>query len=584
MQSLCERDPRVVEQRGAVGDLPIHMCFLYNSPSHLRIAHWLIERYPHQLTAQYLGAEYRGENVLHIAIINRDLATVQQLLDRPEAHVLLQARATGRFFSPGSACNYGEWPLSFAACTNQTTMVRALLDAGADIEAADSAGNNLLHLLVVHNLPAMYTFVKNEYRKRVLGESIDGRKRLAPLPTAPPAAAAAQNGKVDLWLRPNHAGLTPFCLAAATDARDMFAFLLQESKNTQWTFGPVSCDLYPLAELDLAISRDLAASKSAGAGGGAGGAGLGGARQSSHAPAAGALELIMNAGNVDLLMHPRLVELIRQKWDKFAERIFHQRFRAVLLYLAFFLLTTVVRQTVHHVAKAEEAVGVAAGAAALAAGASFEAASQASAQALADSTGAAYSSWSFFVYRCPLILWCMEAAVLAGALYKARLEAMEARRSGLREYFGASGSALLENLLSTLFCACIFLVAVLSAFNHPAQAPVLAVAAIAGWSYLFFFLLAFRLTGPMVVMVSPHDDMTATAPSGNTAARPDHACHRPDPTRLDRRRHAAPAGPVETCVPRPDLSWLRSGRRSQYRVVAATGKETFLRAVLCPFC
>jgi hypothetical protein len=34
------------------------------------------------------------------------------------------------------------------------------------------------------------------------------------------------------------------------------------------------------------------------------------------------------------------------------------------------------------------------------------------------------------------------------------------------------------------------------------EGPLLAVAAISGWSYLFFFLLAFRLTGPMVVMIS----------------------------------------------------------------------------------
>lgn len=74
-------------------------------------------------------------------------------------------------------------------------------------------------------------------------------------------------------------------------------------------------------------------------------------------------------------------------------------------------------------------------------------------------------------------------------------------RSGIREYFSSSGSALLENTLSCTFCGCIFLVTILAVFDHPAQSAVLALASLAGWSYLFFFLLAWRLTGPMVVMI-----------------------------------------------------------------------------------
>lgn len=48
---------------------------------------------------------------------------------------LLSARATGRFFQHGSACAYGETPLTLAFCTNQPEIARLLLENGADLEA-----------------------------------------------------------------------------------------------------------------------------------------------------------------------------------------------------------------------------------------------------------------------------------------------------------------------------------------------------------------------------------------------------------------------------------------------------------------
>jgi len=60
---------------------------------------------------------------------------------------------------------------------------------------------------------------------------------------------------------------------------------------------------------------------------------------------------------------------------------------------------------------------------------------------------------------------------------------------------------LLENVLSCLFCASIVVVNILRMLDMPAQSAVLAVAAIVGWGYMLFFLMAFRLTGPFVVMI-----------------------------------------------------------------------------------
>lgn len=473
VRALCEADPSVIDLRGAVGDLPIHMCFLYNSPAHLELAKWIMNHYPHTITAQYLGAEYYGENVLHIAIINQDFKTVQELVERGEKD-LLTARATGRFFRHGTACYYGEYPLAFACCTNQPEIASFLLDNGADINCADSRGNTILHLLVIHNLPEMYTFIKNEYKRRVKGEGVLSSGAASPngeesnsrspspsttsekqQPTRPPPP------EIDLWNRLNNDGLSPFCLAAKIDAADMFTFLLQETKQTQWNFGPVSCQLYPLDELDLAISE----------------------AGSDEKTRPGALELIMNEGNVNLLMHPRMLDLISQKWNKFAQRIFKQRFRTVLIYLVIFTMTTIVRQTVHHIQDKEASK------------------TEHQREVTLEGGGTGYLPWAFFIYRYPIILWTMELCVLFGAWYKGSKEFSEMYRSGVKEYFSSSGSALLENSLSCIYSGCIFMVAFLTLIGSPSQSAVLALASIAGWSYLFFFLLAFRLTGPMVVMI-----------------------------------------------------------------------------------
>ncbi len=45
----------------------------------------------------------------------------------------VRARAYGSFFQPGSAVYYGEYPLSFAACTGQKDIVSYLKRHGARV-------------------------------------------------------------------------------------------------------------------------------------------------------------------------------------------------------------------------------------------------------------------------------------------------------------------------------------------------------------------------------------------------------------------------------------------------------------------
>ena len=53
---------------------------------------------------------------------------------------------------------YAEYPLAFAACLAFESIYDFLLDHGADPNLQDSYGNTVLHMCVIKNKPAMYSY------------------------------------------------------------------------------------------------------------------------------------------------------------------------------------------------------------------------------------------------------------------------------------------------------------------------------------------------------------------------------------------------------------------------------------------
>ena len=53
VENLIDADPDVIYERGAVGECPIHMLFLYGTEAHLEIAQDLLTRFPEIVTQIY---------------------------------------------------------------------------------------------------------------------------------------------------------------------------------------------------------------------------------------------------------------------------------------------------------------------------------------------------------------------------------------------------------------------------------------------------------------------------------------------------------------------------------------------------
>eukprot|EP01103_Thecamoeba_quadrilineata_P015282 TRINITY_DN477_c0_g1_i1.p1 TRINITY_DN477_c0_g1~~TRINITY_DN477_c0_g1_i1.p1 ORF type:complete len:642 (+),score=111.44 TRINITY_DN477_c0_g1_i1:45-1970(+) len=400
---LLTNDPKIIVQsRGDVGETPIHMCLIYNSDAHKEMAKTLIERYPRIVNDKYSGQEYLGENLLHIAIINREKDMVRYLVETEPS--LMNGTAVGRFFKRGQPCYYGEYPLCFAACSLQMDLVEYLVSQGADINCRDSNGNTVLHLMVIHGLTDMYDKIW-EFSKTI---NRDG---------------------MDLHKVKNDDDLTPFTLAAYLGKKEIFAHLIELRKEKQWSYGPVSCVLDPLEDLD-SLCDDK-----------------------------GALQYIVERENVELLMLPRVVSLLKKKWESFAERHFFQRLFFALVYLTIMTVTISIRPN-----SAEKESG----------------------------------EVSFLVLT---ISSLGEVFILCGVLYKSFLEIREMSQQGLIEYFSSSGSGFFENFVSLAFCGSITIVACLRAVGSNYEDGILAISALFAWSYMLFFFLGLRLTGPFVVMI-----------------------------------------------------------------------------------
>ena len=82
LSRLLDAKPSSINERGAVGETLLHMCYLLHSDAHTAIAHRLLDRAPALIETIYEGGVYHGENALHMAVANSDMAEARFLFRR----------------------------------------------------------------------------------------------------------------------------------------------------------------------------------------------------------------------------------------------------------------------------------------------------------------------------------------------------------------------------------------------------------------------------------------------------------------------------------------------------------------------
>ena len=174
-----------VDERDHIGASPLHLSVLYSKSrgtqplqqnksnsralgweereEHEQYARciWANDALRHLRTVRYDRGDYEGENALHLAIGKRNGALVKFFLERcseQEKRMLVNARVTGSFdiahFTTGDGakqlkrCRFGEHPIAWAACTNQSEIVDLLLEHEAEADCRTLHGDTILHLLV----------------------------------------------------------------------------------------------------------------------------------------------------------------------------------------------------------------------------------------------------------------------------------------------------------------------------------------------------------------------------------------------------------------------------------------------------
>ncbi|PNF35990.1 hypothetical protein B7P43_G02292 [Cryptotermes secundus] len=293
-----------LKELGSAGETCLHLYLLKATSIHADLAKRLLRFYPKLINDIYMCDEYHGESVLHLAIVNEDLANVKFL---PDSGAEYHEHCVGNFMCPedqkssrpdsldheyvnlSPETNYegyvywGEYPLSFAACLGQEECYRLMLARGANPNNQDTNGNTVLHMLVIYEKLSTFDMA---YK---VGASLAVR---------------------------NLQNLTPLTLSAKLARIEIFFHILNIEREIYWQIGNITCAANPLEQIDTIDIETGNISKNS------------------------ALNLVV-FGDKDEhleLMDGMLVDLLNAKWNAFGKFRFYRQF---FLFLFYFLISLV---------------------------------------------------------------------------------------------------------------------------------------------------------------------------------------------------------------------------------------------------
>ncbi|XP_018413287.1 PREDICTED: transient receptor potential cation channel subfamily V member 5-like [Nanorana parkeri] len=217
-------DPAV---RGSLGETILHTAILNGQMEVLKV---ILDCVPSLINEPMLLNYCKGKITLHMAMLKQDLEIVELML-KNGVGVRSQASCSCEF---ECAFYYGDYPLSFAACTGNEEILKLLLvDYGASLNAQDSQGNTVFHILVMQQNKEMACHMYNLILDLVPLTDSQCAERLE-----------------------NNDGFTPLKLAANEGNIEMFSYLVKRQKKIYWTIGTISYSIYDLTNIDTWMAQN----------------------------------------------------------------------------------------------------------------------------------------------------------------------------------------------------------------------------------------------------------------------------------------------------------------------------------------
>ncbi|XP_053316931.1 transient receptor potential cation channel subfamily V member 6-like [Spea bombifrons] len=229
LKTLLQRkdlDPFV---RGSMGETILHTAVLNGKKEVMEV---ILEHVPSLVNEPMTSDMYRGETALHIAILKQDVEMVKLILKHGAD--VMHSKTSCTCCIPGleCLCNFGEFPLSFAACTGNEEIIKLLIEHKAPLNAQDSFGNTVFHTLVLQE------------NKEMACHMYDLILALVPLKDSRCIEEVE-----------NDDGFTPLKLAANEGNIEMFKYLVSKQKKIYWTIGTISYNIYDLTHIDTWMTQ-----------------------------------------------------------------------------------------------------------------------------------------------------------------------------------------------------------------------------------------------------------------------------------------------------------------------------------------
>ncbi|KAJ2943871.1 hypothetical protein O0L34_g8197 [Tuta absoluta] len=293
-----------LKERGAVGETVLHLCVLNASSLLADLAKRLLRFYPKLINDVYMSDEYYGESVLHMTIVNEDPTMVKFLLD---AGADYHERCFGNFMCPEDqkASRSDSQEHEWVSVQYNTNYIGYVYWGEYPLSFAACLGQEECYRLI---LARGADPNKQDTNGNTVLHMLVISDKLSTFDMAYEVGAS-------LYIR-NALNLTPLTLAAKLAKTELFFHILNIEREIYWQIGATTCAAYPLGQVDTIDTQTGLISKDS------------------------ALNLVV-FGEKDEhleLLEGMLIDLLKTKWNTFVKFRFYRQF---LLFFCYFLISLV---------------------------------------------------------------------------------------------------------------------------------------------------------------------------------------------------------------------------------------------------